>query len=68
MSAIGPDDREQLHQFKAELLTLFRESTDGFFEERAAIREFDGKLRNWLETTSRERQGVSPMALTLKNT
>ena len=44
MSALLPDDREQLHQFKAELLTLLRGSADEFFEERAAIREFDGKL------------------------
>ena len=44
MSAMLPDDREQLHQFKAELLMLLRGSADGLFEERAAIREFDGKL------------------------
>jgi hypothetical protein len=42
MSAIGPNDREQLHQFKAELLTLLSGMTDELFEERAAIREFDG--------------------------
>ena len=44
MSALLPDDREQLHQFKAELLALLRGSADEFFEERAAIRQFDGKL------------------------
>ena len=43
MSALLPDDREQLHQFKAELLTLLCGSADELFEERAAIREFDGK-------------------------
>ena len=44
MADIGPDEREQLRQFKAELLTLLRGSADEFFDERAAIREFDGKL------------------------
>ena len=44
MLAVAPDEREQLHQFKAELLTLLRGSADEFYEERAAIREFDGKL------------------------
>ncbi len=44
MSALLPDDREQLHQFKAELLTLLRGAADELFEERAAIREFDGGL------------------------
>ena len=44
MADIDPDEREQLHQLKAELLALLRGSADGLFEERAAIREFDGKL------------------------
>ena len=44
MSALLPDEREQLHQFKSELLTLLRGSDDEFLEERAAIREFDGQL------------------------
>ena len=44
MSALLPDDHEQLHQFKADLLTLLRGSADELFDERAAIREFDGKL------------------------
>ena len=44
MSALLPDDREQLHQFQAELLTLLHESADEFFDERAAVREFDAKL------------------------
>ena len=43
-SVIGPDDREQLHLHKAELLALLRGSADEFFDERAAIRKFDGKL------------------------
>ncbi len=44
MLALLPDDREQLHQFKVELLMLLRGSADEFYDERAAIREFDGKL------------------------
>ncbi len=44
LSAMAVTDREQLHQFKAELLTLLCGSADELFEERAAIREFDGKL------------------------
>ena len=44
MSSIGPDEREQLQQFKAELLTLLRGLANEVFDERAAIREFDGKL------------------------
>ena len=44
MAAMAVTDREQLHQFKAELLTLLRGSADKFFDERAAIRQFDGKL------------------------
>ena len=44
MAEIGPDEREQLHQFKAELLALLRGSADELFDERAAIRQFDGKL------------------------
>ena len=44
MADIDHDEREQLHQFKAELLALLRGSADELFEERAAIRQFDGKL------------------------
>ena len=44
MSALLPDEREQLHQFKAELLSLLRGSADELFDERAAVREFDGGL------------------------
>jgi len=44
MADIDPDEREQLHQFKAELLMLLRGTADEFFDERAAIRQFDGKL------------------------
>lgn len=56
MSLLLPDEREQLIQFKAEVLTLLRgdepatqqpehpEQLDEFLEERAGIREFDGGL------------------------
>lgn len=44
LSAIGPDERAELHQLKTELLSLLRSSADEFLEERAAIREYDGKL------------------------
>ena len=53
MSSLLPDEREQLQQFKAELLTLLRvdgpatqqpDQLDEFLEERAGIREFDGGL------------------------
>lgn len=44
MLAVAPDEREQLDQFKAELLTLLRGTADEFYDERAAIRQFDGKL------------------------
>ena len=43
-SAIGPDDLEKLRLLKAELLTLLHESAVEFFEERAAVREFDAKF------------------------
>ena len=56
MSLLLPDEREQLIQFKAELLTLLRgdepatqqpdhpKQLDEFLEERAAIRVLDGGL------------------------
>ncbi len=44
LSAMAVTDREQLRQFKAELLMLLRGTADEFFGERAAIRQFDGKL------------------------
>ena len=36
MSAMATTDREQLHQFKAEFLTLLRGPADEFLDERAA--------------------------------
>lgn len=39
------DERELVRQHKAELLALLQAGDEReFFEERAAIREFDGKL------------------------
>lgn len=44
MAEIGPDEREQLHLLKVPLLALLRGSADELFEERAAIRQYDGGL------------------------